>query len=73
MKNYRLARITNSRFSIRFCNIAKSYGFITVGSFEKALVKADSCFKWQFRSTSRSGFKLLEEITDFKTTYHTGE
>lgn len=33
MRNKRLDRINNERFTVRLCTIARNYGFKTVGKF----------------------------------------
>jgi hypothetical protein len=59
-------RITNERFSIRFCHIAKNYGFKSIGSFETFLLQCDKnaklCHAWETTRIS----KLLKEIEAFK-------
>jgi len=73
MKDYRLARINNTRFSNAFCIIAKVHGYYSVGSFEKALKRAIPNIRWYKGSDYVRGSKLLKEITIFKTTYLMGE
>lgn len=58
-------RITNSKFSIRFCNCAKALGFTTVGAFEKQLLRMpESNIKIDNLPIRRG--RLLEEIQSFK-------
>lgn len=63
-------KITNERFTIRFCTIADNYGFKTVGKFEQFLrnLKSPSMKLWVggdntwYRATY-----LIKEIETFKT------
>ncbi len=58
-------KINNQRFSIRFCNLAKAYGFNTVGSFQKFLlnlnpsIKTFDCRLYSYKN------RCLAEIQDF--------
>lgn len=59
---YTHKNITNSRFTIRFCTVAKYVGFKKVGPFEKLLrqMQPDSLICHVRVS------RLLKEIDDFK-------
>lgn len=71
MKNYRLARINNYRFTVRLCGIAEHYGCKTVGALENFLDKIYSPNgKILFRGvTSTRKYRLLQEIEEFKASY----
>jgi hypothetical protein len=58
-------KITNERFSIRLCLVAKSYGFKTIGSMYKALKQAEPNAKWYFNLSYVRGAMLLREIEDY--------
>lgn len=70
MKNYRLARINNYRFTVRLCGIAGHYGCKTVGALENFLNNICSSDKILFRGdTSTRKNRLLQEIEEFKASY----
>tara|TARA_B100000900_G_scaffold414341_1_gene440741 strand:- start:228 stop:455 length:228 start_codon:yes stop_codon:yes gene_type:complete len=58
-------RITNSRFTVRFCNVAKAFGCTTIGQFEKALLRLPETTK-RIGSYPFNRERLIEEIRDFK-------
>jgi hypothetical protein len=58
-------KITNERFSIRLCLVAKSYGFKTIGSMYKALKQAEPNAKWSFNISYVRGAMLLREIENY--------
>lgn len=61
-------KINNQRFSIRFCTVAKTYGFKTLGRFERFLRQLESPnVKLYFSTTYVRAVKLLKEIEEFKT------
>lgn len=58
-------KITNERFSVRVCSVAKTYGFKTVGSMLKALQTAQPNAKWGVGiSHTRSNF-LIKELKNY--------
>ena len=57
--------ITNKRFSQNLCDVATNYGFVTIGSFLKALKKASPNTKWTFGTSYVRGTKLIKEIENF--------
>ena len=60
-------RINNSRFSIRFCTIARIYGFKTVGSFSKFLYSLESPNVKLYSHTSHiRASRLIKELEDFQ-------
>ena len=59
-------RITNSRFSIRFCNIARVLGYTTVGAFEKQLLRMPKSSGLEVDDFLIKRGRLLEEIQSFK-------
>jgi hypothetical protein len=70
MKNYRLARINNYRFTVRFIGIAADNNFKTVGAFEKFLNNIHSPNgNVRYRGTSNRKYRLLQEIEEFKVSY----
>ena len=61
-------KITNERFTIRFCKVADNYGFKTVGKFEQFLrnLKSPSMKVWVGDNTWTRATYLLKEIETFK-------
>jgi hypothetical protein len=60
---YTQKNITNSRFTVRFCTVAKYLGFKKVGPFEKLLrqMQPEATIAPYARVS-----RLLKEIDDFK-------
>ena len=63
---YTHKKITNERFSIRFCTIAEYMGFKRVGPFEKLLKQMHPHSKLAFSMGHARVARLLVEITYFK-------
>lgn len=62
--------INNQRFSIRFCNVAKSYGFKTIGSFSKFLNNLQGPHvKLYYNTASIRASYLIKELEEFKKSY----
>ena len=61
-------KITNKRFSIRFCTVASNYGFTTIAKFEKFLgsVASPSIKLWVGRNTWVRAAYLSKELEAFK-------
>jgi len=57
--------ITNKRFSVRLCNVAKTYGFKTVGSMLKALQIASPNAKWGVGTGHIRGAQLINELKNY--------
>lgn len=57
MLNYRLCRIDNFRFTVRFCALAKKNNIKTVGKMELLARKLDNK-------------RILKEVTEFKKLYN---
>lgn len=55
-------RINNQRFSISLCTVAKTYGFKTIGSMQKALKQATPNAKWQCNTSHVRGATLVREL-----------
>lgn len=66
MRNYRLCKINNSRFTIRFCNIADMLGCKTVSKFEDILKAGNPNRKLYFKCSSIRVARLLKEIESFR-------
>lgn len=60
--------INNQRFSISLCNVAKQYGFKTVGQMHKTLKTALPSAKWSYNNTSIRTNRLITELNDYLTT-----
>lgn len=58
-------RITNKRFSARLCNVAKTYGFKTVGSMLKVLQIASPSAKWGIGTGYVRGAQLINELKNY--------
>lgn len=59
-------RITPERFSISLCNVARVYGFKTIGSLSKALRIAKPTARWFDGSdTYVRNHKLLNELNSY--------
>jgi hypothetical protein len=63
---YTQKNITNSRFTVRFCTVAKYLGFKKVGPFEKLLRQMQPNNKITFGPSHARVSRLLKEIDDFK-------
>ena len=63
---YTNKKITNERFSIRFCTVANYLGFTRVGPFEKLLKQMTPHSKLAFDLGHVRVARLLVEITHFK-------
>jgi hypothetical protein len=63
-------RINNYRFTIRFCTVARTYGFKTIGKFEKFLNGLESPHvKLYFGTTYMRASRLIRELEEFKKSY----
>lgn len=71
MKNYRLARINNYRFTIRLVNIAEYYNCKTVGALEKFLknIYSPNCRVYFRGGHSVRKYRLVKEINEFAANY----
>ena len=58
-------KITNERFSVRVCNVAKTYGFKTVGSMLKALQMASPHAKWGVGTGHVRSTRLINELENY--------
>ena len=58
-------RITNSRFTVRFCNVARAFGCTTVGQLEKQLLRLPETTK-RIGSYPFNRERMLKEIQEFK-------
>jgi hypothetical protein len=63
---YTQKNINSSRFTVRFCTVARYLGFKKVGSFEKLLRQMEPQNKITFGPSHARVSKLLKEIDDFK-------
>lgn len=63
---YTHKKITNERFSIRFCTIANYLGFTRVGPFEKLLLQMRPHAKLAFGMGHERVALLLREVNQFK-------
>ncbi len=60
-------KITNDKFSMRVCQIANSYGFITIGKFHKFLLQCKPTAKLGLGTGHiRVGMLLQEVENDLK-------
>lgn len=57
--------INNQRFSISLCNVAKQYGFKTVGKMYKTLKTALPTAKWSYNNTSIRTNILITELNNY--------
>lgn len=57
--------INNQRFSIALCNVAKQYGFKTVGKMYKTLKTALPTAKWSYNITYVRTNKLIQELDNY--------
>lgn len=66
--SYKHIRINSPKcdLSVRFINIAKIYGFKTLGSFEKFLLSCEPNAKLYFYSSHNRVVRLLNELNRFK-------
>lgn len=63
-------RINNERFTIRFCIVAKTYGFKTVGSFKRFLDNLESPnVKLYFNMSHVRALFIIRELDEFIKTY----
>lgn len=59
-------RINNERFTIRFCTVAKTYGFKTVGSFKRFLDNLSSPHvKLYFNMSYVRAAFIIKELDQF--------
>lgn len=63
---YTQKSITNSRFTVRFCTVAKYLGFKKVGPFEKLLKQMQPNNKITFGPSHVRVSRLLREINEFR-------
>lgn len=67
---YTQKNITNSRFTVRFCTVAKYLGFKKVGPFEKLLRQMHPQNKITFGPSHVRVCRLLKEINEFRDLDH---
>jgi hypothetical protein len=61
-------KITNDKFSVRICQIANNYGFITIGKFHKFLLQCKPTAKLGLGNGHIRAAILLKEVeSDLKT------
>lgn len=58
-------KITNERFSVRLCSVAKTYGFKTVGTMLKALQAAQPNAKWTAGMSYTRSRLLINELESY--------